>query len=91
MTDRLRKKLLYLAALSNDSNFKEFISAPLDEFSDRALMTLRNTSATEREIYTAQGALQVLDFISDLLSRPLEDLKRLERKGQPNGNRQPIN
>lgn len=91
MTERLRKKLLYLAAVSNDSNFKEFISGPLDELSDRSLMTLRSPSSTEREIYTAQGALQVLDFISDLLSRPLEDLKRLERKGQPNGNRQPIN
>jgi len=39
-------------------------------------MTLRSSEALERQLFTAQGALTVLDALDDLLSRPMEDLKR---------------
>lgn len=67
---------MYLDNLKRDPKFVEFFLRPVEELRDRALMTLRSSEALERQLFTAQGALTVLDALDDLLSRPMEDLKR---------------
>lgn len=80
MMDKALIKARYLLSLAHDQMFKSAFLGSLETLEERAMQVLRSTSSTERELFTAQGQLQIFDAIHDLLNSANDDIKRLERR-----------
>ena len=70
ISDKLAKQAGYLSSLRNSFDFREYVLAPLKRERDSWELKLHSTQSSERELFTAQGALAVLDRLDALLNEP---------------------